>query len=209
MENYVSNGIYFIERSVFHLKKSYVGIGIVVVIIAILSVMIVTSYNGFVNTEENVDQSYAQIETQLQRRLDLIPNLVNTVQGYAAHEEEVLTEISDARARLAGANSPEEEATANSELSGALSRLLVVVENYPTLKADQQFTQLMDELSGTENRISVARKDYNEEVAVYNKKVKGFPGVIIANITGFDEKEYFNADPSASKAPEVDFGGND
>src|SRR3954466_13190794 len=193
MENYVSNGTYFIERSVFHLKKSYVGIGIVVVIIAILSVMIVTSYNGFVNTEENVDQSYAQIETQLQRRLDLIPNLVNTVKGYASHEEEVLTKISDARARLAGANTPEEEATANTELTGALSRLLVVVENYPNLKADQQFTQLMDELAGTENRIAVARKDYNEQVAEFNKKVKRFPGSIIAGIGGFDQKEYFKA----------------
>lgn len=193
----------------FIVKKSYAVIGVIVAVIVVFGIMIMSSYNGFVNAEENVDQSYAQIETQLQRRLDLIPNLVNTVQGYAAHEEEVLTEISDARARLAGANSPEEEATANSELSGALSRLLVVVENYPNLKADQQFTQLMDELSGTENRIAVSRKDYNDEVAVYNKKVKGFPGVIIANITGFDEKEYFNADPSAAEAPKVDFGGNE
>src|SRR3954447_15440764 len=192
------------------MKKGLLGFILIVgILIVIVVATVVPSYNNFVSLEETVDQSYAQIKTQLQRRLDLIPNLVNTVQGYAAHEEEVLTEISDARARLAGANSPEEEATANSELSGALSRLLVIVENYPTLKADRQFTQLMDELSGTENRISVARKDYNEEVAVYNKKVKGFPGVIVANITGFDEKEYFNADPSAAEAPKVDFGGND
>ena len=190
------------------MKKGYVGIGIVIAVIVIVGVMLVSSYNGFVNSEENVDQSYAQIETQLQRRLDLIPNLVNTVKGYASHEEEVLTQISNARARLAGANTPEEEATANTELSGALSRLLVVVENYPNLKADQQFTQLMDELAGTENRIAVARKDYNDEVAVYNKKVKRFPGAIVASITGFDEKEYFNADPSAQEVPKVDFGGN-
>jgi LemA protein len=194
---------------VFILKKSYMGIGIIIAIIVVIGIMLMSSYNGFVNSEENVDQSYAQIETQLQRRLDLIPNLVNTVKGYASHEEEVLTQISDARARLAGANSPEEEATANTELSGALSRLLVVVENYPNLKADQQFTQLMDELSGTENRIAVARKDYNDEVALYNKKVKRFPGAIVAGITGFDEKEYFNADPSAAEAPKVDFGGNE
>lgn len=191
------------------MKKSYLGIGIVVAVIAVLSIMIMSSYNGFVNLEEDVDQSYAQIENQLQRRLDLIPNLVNTVKGYASHEEEVLTAISDARARLSGADSPAEEATANAELSGALSRLLVVVENYPTLKADQQFTQLMDELSGTENRISIARKDYNEQVSIYNKKVKTFPGVFVANLTGFDKKEYFEADPSAQEAPEVDFGGND
>lgn len=191
------------------MKKSYLGIGILALVIITLGVMLVPSYNGFVNLEENVDQSYAQIENQLQRRLDLIPNLVNTVKGYTLHEEEVLTQISDARARLAGAKSPEEEATANTEISGALSRLLVVVENYPDLKADKQFTQLMDELSGTENRISVARKDYNDQVAEYNKKIKNFPGVIVANITGFDEKEYFEADPSAQQAPEVDFGGNE
>jgi LemA protein len=191
------------------MKKSYLGLGIIAAILIGLLLMFIPSYNNFVGLEENVDKSYAQIENQLQRRLDLIPNLVNTVKGYAEHEEEVLTAIADARSRLAGADSPEEEATANSELSGALSRLLVVVENYPELKADQQFTQLMDELAGTENRISIARKDYNDQVSEYNRKVKSFPGVLVANITGFDEKEYFEADPNAQNAPEVDFGGND
>ena len=191
------------------MKKGYMGIGIIIAVIVVLGIMLMSSYNGFVNSEENVNQSYAQIETQLERRLALIPNLVNTVKGYASHEKEVLTQISDARARLAGSNTPEEEATANTELTGALSRLLVVVENYPNLKADQQFTQLMDELSGTENRIAVARKDYNDEVALYNKKVKRFPGAVVASITGFDEKEYFNADPSAKETPKVDFGGNE
>jgi LemA protein len=190
------------------MKKGYMVIGIIVAVIVLLGVMLMSSYNNFVTLEENVDQSYAQIENQLQRRLDLIPNLVNTVKGYASHEKEVIASISDARARLAGANTVEEEATANAELTGALSRLLVVVENYPNLKANQQFTQLMDELSGTENRISVARKDYNDQVAGYNKKVKQFPGAIIAGVTGFDEKEYFTADPKAAEAPEVDFGGN-
>ncbi|MBO9130414.1 LemA family protein [Bacillus sp. 165] len=191
------------------MKKGYLGIGIVVAVIVVFGLMFMSSYNGFVNSEENVDQAYAQIENQLQRRLDLIPNLVNTVKGYAAHEKEVIASISDARARLAGANTPQEEATANAELSSALSRLLVVVENYPNLKADQQFTQLMDELAGTENRISIARKDYNDQVAVYNKKVKRLPGSIIARTAGFDEKEYFKADPTASETPKVDFGGND
>ncbi|MEH7011009.1 LemA family protein [Neobacillus niacini] len=190
------------------MKKGYMVIGIIIAVIVLLGVMLMSSYNNFVNLEENVDQSYAQIENQLQRRLDLIPNLVNTVKGYASHEKEVIASISDARARLAGADTVEEEATANAELTGALSRLLVVVENYPNLKADLQFTQLMDELSGTENRISVARKDYNDQVAVYNKRVKQFPGAIIAGITGFDEKEYFTADPKASEAPAVDFGDN-
>lgn len=183
-------------------------IGIIVAVMVLLAAMLIPSYNNFVELEENVDQSYAQIENQLQRRLDLIPNLVNTVKGYASHEKEVIASISDARARLAGANTVEEEATANAELTGALSRLLVVVENYPNLKADQQFTQLMDELSGTENRISVARKDYNDQVALYNKKIKRFPGSLIAGMTGFEEKEYFTADPKAAEAPEVNFGGN-
>jgi LemA protein len=190
------------------MKKGLVALGIIVLLVVIVGGMLISSYNNFVTLEENVDQSYAQIENQLQRRLDLIPNLVNTVKGYAAHEKEVIASISDARARLAGAGTVEEEATANAELSGALSRLLVVVENYPNLKADQQFTQLMDELSGTENRISVARKDYNDQVAVYNKKVKQFPGALIAGMTGFDEKQYFKAAAGATEAPEVDFGGN-
>jgi LemA protein len=190
------------------MKKGLVALGIIVLLVVIVGGMLMSSYNNFVTLEENVDQSYAQIENQLQRRLDLIPNLVNTVKGYAAHEKEVIASISDARARLAGAGTVEEEATANAELSGALSRLLVVVENYPNLKADQQFTQLMDELSGTENRISVARKDYNDQVAVYNKKVKQFPGALIAGMTGFDEKQYFKAAAGATEAPEVDFGGN-
>jgi LemA protein len=190
------------------MKKGYMIIGIIVAVVLLFAAMLIPSYNNFVELEENVDQSYAQIENQLQRRLDLIPNLVNTVKGYASHEKEVIASISDARARLAGADTVEEEATANAELTGALSRLLVVVENYPNLKADQQFTQLMDELSGTENRISVARKDYNDQVALYNKKIKRFPGSLIAGMTGFEEKEYFTADPRAAEAPEVDFGGN-
>jgi len=189
------------------LKKGFAAIAIVIALFVGIGLMLMSSYNTFVNEEENVSQAYAQIENQLQRRLDLIPNLVNTVQGYASHEQETIQAISDARARLAGAGTPEEEATADAELSSALSRLLVVVENYPNLKADTQFTQLMDELAGTENRLSVARKDYNDQVAVYNKKVKSFPGAIVANITGFDEKEYFTADPGAQEAPNVDFGG--
>lgn len=173
-------------------KGSIILIGIVV-FVAILIFGTISSYNGFVSAEENVNQKYSDIQTQLQRRVDLIPNLVQTVKGYASHEKDVISDISDARARLAGAKTPADQATANDNLSGALSRLLVVVENYPDLKANQNFQQLMDELAGTENRIAVSRRDYNDTVASFNKKAKRFPGAMIANVFGFDEKEYFKA----------------
>ncbi|MCM3745344.1 LemA family protein [Sporosarcina luteola] len=188
------------------MKKILGPIAIIVVILVILGVMLVPSYNKFVNLEENVDESYAQVENQLQRRLDLIPNLVSTVKGYASHEKEVIAEISNARAKLAGARGPEEQAAADTELANALSRLLVVVENYPDLKANQNFTQLMDELAGTENRIGVARMDYNTVVADYNRQTKRFPGRLVASIFGFEQKEYFKADAAANEAPKVDFG---
>lgn len=190
------------------MKKLLGPLVIIIVIIAIFAAILIPSYNGFVNGEEDVNNAYAQVENQLQRRLDLIPNLVNTVKGFASHEKEVLGSIADARANLAGANSPEEQAAANDQLSGALSRLLVVVENYPDLKADTNFRQLMDELAGTENRLSVARQDYNTIVSNYNKKVKRMPGSIVASIFGFDEKEYFKANAAAQEAPSVDFEGD-
>ncbi len=188
------------------LKKILGPIGVVVGIVVLLALILVPSYNKFVTLEENVTQAYSQIDTQLQRRLDLIPNLVESVKGYASHEKEVIGEISDARAKLSGAASPEEQAEANDELSGALSRLLVVVENYPDLKANENFQQLMDELSGTENRIGFARKDYNDAVSDYNRQVKRFPGKLVATMFGFDEKEYFKADEAANEPPKVNFG---
>ncbi|MFF2755323.1 LemA family protein [Psychrobacillus sp. NPDC058041] len=190
------------------MKKLLGPLVIIIVIIAVFAAILVPSYNGFVNGEEDVNQAYAQVENQLQRRMDLIPNLVNTVKGFASHEKEVLSNIADARSKLAGANTPAEQAAANDQLSGALSRLLVVVENYPALKADANFRQLMDELAGTENRLSVARQDYNEVVSNYNKKVKRMPGSIVASVFGFDQKEYFKADPNAKEAPVVDFNGD-
>lgn len=187
------------------MKKVLGPVIFIVIILVVLGMILIPSYNKFVTQEENVNKSYAQVENQLQRRLDLIPNLVSTVKGFASHEKEVIGNISDARARLAGAQGPEEQAKANAELSGALSRLLVVVENYPDLKANENFTQLMDELSGTENRIGVARQDYNEEVSIFNRQVKRFPGKLVASVFGFDEKEYFKADAAANEAPKVDF----
>ncbi|KYD07039.1 LemA family protein [Heyndrickxia sporothermodurans] len=190
------------------MKKGSIILISIIVVIAICVIAAVSSYNGFVSAEENVNQKYSNIDTQLQRRVDLIPNLVNTVKGYASHEKEVIKDVSDARAKLAGAKTPEDQAAANDNLSGALSRLLVVVEKYPDLKANQNFQQLMDELAGTENRIAVARKDYNDEVAQYNKKVKRFPGSMMAGMFGFDQKQYFKAQNGAEEAPKVDFEGN-
>ncbi len=191
------------------MRKLLGPIGIVIGIIVVLALILVPSYNKFVTSEENVDQAYSQIETQLQRRVDLIPNLVNTVKGFAKQEKEVIAQVTEARSKLAGASGPGEQAAADSELSGALSRLLVVVENYPELKSNENFRQLMDELAGTENRIAVARKDYNEQVASYNKQVKRLPGKLVASIFGFDEKEYFKADAGAESAPDVDFGDDE
>ncbi|WP_042352533.1 LemA family protein [Bacillus massiliigorillae] len=188
--------------------KRFGPILIVGIIIVVLAVTLVSSYNGLVNKEEDVNQAYSQVENQLQRRVDLIPNLVNTVKGFAKQEKDVINSVTNARAKLAGANTPADQATADGELTNALNRLLVVVENYPELKSDANYRQLMDELSGTENRLTVARKDYNDQVSTFNRSVKRFPGSLMAGMFGFDEKEYFKAQEGAEKAPTVDFEGN-
>lgn len=175
------------------------------VIAVLLVVMGISGYNGLVQLNENVNSKWAQIDNQLERRASLIPNLVNTVKGFASHEQAAIQAVADARAKLAGAQGPAAKAQANGELNNTLSRLLVISENYPTLKADQNFRALMDELSGTENRITVARKDYNDSVQVYNTKVHTFPSSIYAGMLGFGNKEYFKASEGAQQVPQVKF----
>src|SRR3954463_10488024 len=151
------------------------------------------SYNKFVSQEEQVKAQWAQVQNQLQRRNDLIPNLVETVKGYASHESEVFEQIAASRAKLAGATTPADQIAAANEQTAALSRLLVIVENYPQLKANEQFNRLTDELSGTENRIAVERMRYNEAVQEYNTSRRQFPGVITANIFHFKDYPLFEA----------------
>jgi LemA protein len=164
------------------------------------------SYNQFVSQEESIKAQWAQVENQLQRRNDLIPNLVETTKGIAQQEREVFGQIAESRAKLAGARNPQETIQAANEQSSALARLLVVVENYPQLRSNEQFARLMDELSGTENRIAVERMRYNERVQEYNTSRRQFPSNITASIFGFNEYPLFNAPPEAERVPRVDFG---
>ncbi|MBC8584401.1 LemA family protein [Youxingia wuxianensis] len=190
------------------MKKLSTGMIALIVVIALLvvfSVMAVGVYNGMISTRENVNTAQAAIDAQLMRRADLIPNLVETVKGLSAQEQSVIDSVTEARTQLAGAQSMEEKAAANDQLSSALSRLLMVVENYPEIQSSQGYISLMDELSGTENRITVARTDYNEAVKEYNLKITRFPGSLFAGIFGFEKAEYFTAPDSAQDAPQVDF----
>ncbi len=186
-------------------NKKLVVWGIVVLAVLAVIAIFASSYNSMVELKAQVDNKQSAISTQLQRRSDLIPNLVNTVKGYANHEESVYNDIANARSKLAGANTVSEMDKANEELSSAVSRLLVVVENYPNLKANENFIALSDELAGTENRITVARNDYNDAAKKYNVKITKFPSNIFAGIFGFEKVDYFEADEGAEKVPEVSF----
>src|SRR6267154_6579639 len=163
------------------------------------------SYNTFVSQEEGIKSQWAQVQNQLQRRNDLIPNLVETVKGYAAHEEGVFKDIADSRSRLLNAKSPDETIAAANQQTSALGRLLLVVENYPNLKANEQFNGLMDELSGTENRIATERMRYNERVQEYNTSKRQFPANITAKMFSFKDYPFFEAPPEAKQAPKVNF----
>ena len=187
---------------------------ILVAIVAIFSMTSCSTYNGMVTKEEAVKSAWSNVETQYQRRADLIPNLVSTVKGYASHEESTLKEVVEARAKATSINlsledlSPEKLAEyqkAQSAVSSALGRLIAVSENYPDLKANQNFLELQAQLEGTENRITVARKEFNDATQEYNVSVRKFPANLVAMIFGFDQKAYFEADATASAAPKVEF----
>lgn len=191
-------------------KKGVISVALIVIlaivaIVGILAASAIGTYNGLATSREAVTSKAADIDTALQRRADLIPNLVNTVKGFTQHEDEVIEKITTAREHLVNAQSLEEKSAANAELTSGLNALMVVVENYPDLKSSQNFIALQDELSGTENRIATARHDYNEVVKAYNTKIQTFPSNIIAGMFNFEKAEYFEADDSAKEVPVVDF----
>lgn len=186
--------------------RTLVIVGIVILVI-ILSIFfsIKGTYNTLVRLDEGIKGAWAQVENQLQRRYDLIPNYVETVKGYARHEKEVFLRVTEARSMVGGATNIKEKIDANNNLSSALSRLLLVVERYPDLKANQNFIRLQDELAGTENRISVERRRYNEAVKTYNVRIRSFPTNILAGMFGFTKAEFFKVAETAKEAPKVKF----
>ena len=185
-------------------KSTMILLGVLAVIVIIIS-MLGGSYNSLVEKSENVDKHLANVNVQLERRADLIPNLVSTVKGYTSHETEVIDKITSARENLIKANTITEKSTANDELTSALNALMVIVENYPDLKSNQNFIQLSDELAGTENRIATARRDYNDAVTSYNTSIKKFPTNIIASMFGFNKKDYFEVTTGKTEVPKVEF----
>ena len=187
------------------MKKTNVGLICVIAVIVIIAIMLISGYNGLVSKREAVDSSLSNLDVMLQRRADLIPNLVNTVKGYTSHENEVIDKVTEARTKLVNAGSVEEKSSANDELTNALNALMVVVENYPDLKASENFIQLSDELAGTENRIATARRDYNDAVRTFNTSIKRFPNNILSGMFGFEQEEYFEASESSKEVPSVSF----
>lgn len=188
------------------MKGILIALAVLFVLAAVIFVPLISIYNGIIAKHETITADWSQVENQLQRRNNLIPNLVNTVRGYAAHEKELFENITNARSQWAKAGSVDDKVKAAGIMDSALSKLLLVAENYPILKADQTFLSLMDSLEGAENRIAVERMRYNEAVKDYNILVRTFPGNIIANISGFKPAtEYFKAEEKANAVPEVRF----
>ena len=187
------------------MKKALIAVGIIAVIVIVAIASVSGAYNDMVEEQTEVEAAFANIDTQLQRRADLIPNLIETVKGAMAHEQDIINSVTEARAKYVGAGNANDKIAAAGELESALARLMVVVENYPEIKTNQNFTALQDELAGTENRIAVSRRDYNEAVGEYNKEIRTFPKNILANMFGFEKMNYFEAADGAEKAPEVSF----
>lgn len=190
--------------------KKWIWLGVAVVV----AIFFYATYNGFVNKEEQLKKAWSNVETQYQRRADLIPNLVNTVKGYATHESKTLEEVTEARARATSINLSADDLTpenlarfqqAQAQVRSALGRLIAVSESYPDLKANQNFLELQAQLEGTENRIAVARKDFNDAAQQYNLSVRRFPGNLVARLFGFEQKPYFESDEGTEKAPQVEF----
>ena len=199
-------------------KGGKIALGIVIALVVIIIIIVASvknMYNGFVRLDENVNQTWSQVQNVYQRRFDLIPNLVETVKGYARHERETLQAVTEARSKVGGViNLKAEDLTAQNlaqfqqaqaGLSGALQRLMVVIERYPDLKANENFIRLQDELAGTENRITVERRRFNEAVQGYNQTIRQFPQVIFAGMFGFEKRAYFEAIEGAQEAPKVEF----
>ena len=180
-------------------------LGAIIGVLLLVVIGFISTYNSLKTAYIEVGAQYGQVENQIQRRADLIPNLVNTVKGYMKYEEKTLKEVTEARTRVMGAGTPEEMAAANEQLSGALGRPIAVAENYPDLKADAHFTELMREIAGTENRISVARRDYNEAIKRYNVKIETFPGNMFAGMMGYSPMKQFEAEEKAHTVPQVAF----
>ena len=186
-------------------KIALIILGIILLVVFSFYSFIKGTYNSLVMLDEGVKAAWAQVENQLQRRYDLIPNYVETVKGFAKQEREVFIKVTEARSRVGGATTVPDKIKANNELSSALSRLLVVVERYPELKSDQNFLRLQDELAGTENRIAVERRRYNETVKIYNIKVRSFPTNILAGMFGFEKATFFEVPEAAKAVPKVEF----
>ena len=187
--------------------KAWIAIGVIVLLIFAGASSYIGAKNQMVTKNESVKAAWSQVDIVLQRRADLIPNLVETVKGFAAQEQTVFGDIAKARSRLLSANTPADKIAANQQLDGALGRLLVVVENYPQLKSNENFLRLQDELAGTENRIAIERRRYNQTVQDYNTYISLFPNNIVASMSGFTRNDaYFKTEEGARQAPKVDFG---
>jgi LemA protein len=194
------------EDNMTKTQKTLLIIAVILLLVVVIPYSYLKgTYNTLVTMDETVKASWAQVENQLQRRYDLIPNYVETVKGYAAHEKEVFIKVTEARSKVAGAGTINEKIQANNELSSALSRLLVVVERYPELKANTNFIRLQDELAGTENRIAVERRRFNEAVKAYNIKIRTFPTNILAGLFGFEKATFFEVPKERQEAPQVKF----